>query len=245
MRHCTAKCKVSLTLGCLMECWYKTIDLLLVLLSLFSYSIIRVVRLDFSGIFLSIILLLHLTMSSSPLTFSIRPAVRSDCSIIHKFIQDLAVFEQALEEVRNTPEQLAADGFDAPQPRWFGFIVDTTNRSPNVPIGHAICYFAYSTWKGNCLYLDDLYIDPAYRSQGVGLELLHHVVDYAWANQCKRVMWQALDWNEGALKFYDEKVGAIVMKEWLNLRLTEDGMKQFLTRRAEEKEKKKLANNNQ
>jgi hypothetical protein len=52
-------------------------------------------------------------------------------------------------------------------------------------------------------------------------------VEYAADNNCHRVMWQALDWNTPAIDFYTKKLGAVIMKEWVSLRLTKDGIEAF------------------
>ena len=91
----------------------------------------------------------------------------------------------------------------------------------------ALTFFAYSTWKGTCLYLEDIYVEPEHRGSGIGLALIARCVAFAQAHRCQRVMWQALDWNSAAIAFYTEKLGAVVMKEWISLRLTHEGIGAF------------------
>ena len=94
-------------------------------------------------------------------------------------------------------------------------------------VAFALTFFAYSTWKGSCLYLEDIYVEPQWRAQGIGMALIARCVDFAHSHRCKRVMWQALDWNHSAIDFYTKKLGATLMKEWLSLRLTEDAIAAF------------------
>lgn len=62
--------------------------------------------------------------------------------------------------------------------------------------------------------------------------MIEQCVEFAHANNCQRVMWQALDWNKSAIDFYTgEKIGAVIMKEWLSLRLTKQGIDDFRARR--------------
>jgi GNAT superfamily N-acetyltransferase len=61
-------------------------------------------------------------------------------------------------------------------------------------IGYMLGFSTYSTWKGRCFYLDDLYIRESYRKLGIGLECIRVIVDTAREMKCKRVQWQALDW---------------------------------------------------
>ena len=109
-----------------------------------------------------------------------------------------------------------------------------TSTSPSSSSWHcvafALTYFAYSTWKGNCLYLEDIYVEPDWRAHGIGMSLIRQCVEFAHSNRCQRVMWQALDWNTPAIQFYVDKMGATIMKEWLSLRLTSDGIEAFRRR---------------
>ena len=97
-------------------------------------------------------------------------------------------------------------------------------------VGFALSFFAYSTWKGRCLYLEDLFVQPEHRGRGLGLALMCRCVELAHAQHCRRVMWQALDWNTAAISFYTHKLGAAVMRDWLSLRLTQDGIADFRRR---------------
>ena len=96
-------------------------------------------------------------------------------------------------------------------------------------VAFALTYFAYSTWKGVCLYLEDIYVEPDYRGRGIGMALIRQCVEFAHGHGCQRVMWQALDWNQPAIDFY-LGLGATIMKEWLSLRLTKDGIDAFRSR---------------
>ena len=91
----------------------------------------------------------------------------------------------------------------------------------------ALTFFAYSTWKGTCLYLEDIYVEPSYRGRGIGLALIARCVAHAQTHRCQRVMWQALDWNQPAIDFYTHKLGAVIMKEWVSLRLTQSTIDAF------------------
>ena len=73
----------------------------------------------------------------------------------------------------------------------------------------SICFFAYFTWSGRSLYLDDLFVKEAYRGQQIGKRLLGAVVDFASEEQCKKVKWQVSRWNTEAQEFY-KKFGAVI-----------------------------------
>ena len=99
------------------------------------------------------------------------------------------------------------------------------------PVGFALTYFAYSTWKGVCLYLEDIYVEPEWRGRGLGMALIRQCVELAHGRRCQRVMWQALDWNTPAIDFY-VGLGAVTMKEWVSLRLTSAAIDAFRQRYA-------------
>jgi len=169
---------------------------------------------------------------SSSVNYRIRPASPSDAPVLLELIQGLAEYERAPEEVTNTVEQLIEDGWGK-TPRFQAFIADVLLPSTSgiyVGVGMALTFFAYSTWKGPCLYLEDIYVKPEYRNHGLGLALIKHCVYYATDHHCHRVMWSALDWNNSAIDFYTQKIGAIQMKEWINIRLTKEGMHEFSQR---------------
>jgi ribosomal protein S18 acetylase RimI-like enzyme len=125
-------------------------------------------------------------------------------------VNELAIFEKAPEEVINTVEQMKADGFGANP--LFKCIVAESNTSI---IGFALYYYRYSTWKGKVLYLEDFYVKEAYRNFGIGKQLFDEVIVTAKKDECQRISWQVLDWNEPAIKFY-EKYNAQFDKEWWN-----------------------------
>lgn len=142
----------------------------------------------------------------------IREAKKGDEHAILRLIQELAIYEKAPNEVINTTEQLAVDLFD--DQICHAIVVEKDAEI----IGFALYYFAYSTWKGRCLYLEDFYVQEAHRRFGIGEQLFDRVVAIAKENQVARMDWQVLAWNEPAIAFYKKK-NAILDEEWLNGRL--------------------------
>ena len=126
-----------------------------------------------------------------------------------RLIKDLAAFERAPEEVITTEQQLLADW----QAKRFEYLV--LEDQVDGIIGISLYYPRYSTWKGFCYYLEDLYVMPQYRAKGFGKLLLEATADKARDAGAQRMDWQVLDWNESAVKFY-ESLGADIEKEWWN-----------------------------
>ena len=140
----------------------------------------------------------------------IRRAEITDMPAILALIQELAVFEKAPEQVINTIAQLEQDGFGA-SPLYICFVAELQDQT----IGMSFCYTRYSTWKGPCLYLEDLIITEAYRGKGYGKLLFEYTLQYAKSHQFKRLQWQVLDWNESAIDFY-KGFNSQFDAEWLN-----------------------------
>lgn len=76
-------------------------------------------------------------------------------------------------------------------------------------IGYATYFYAYFTWIGKSLYMDDLYVRPDYRRQGLGQKLIDSVIAKAKVEKCKKVRWQVSKWNQNAIEFY-KSIGAKV-----------------------------------
>lgn len=143
----------------------------------------------------------------------IREGKREDIPQVMELIQELAEYEKALDEVINTSEQLAEDGFGA-QPLFGLYVAEDQGDI----IGMALFFYRYSTWKGKTLYLEDLYVRPAYRQQKIGKTLLEVLLEKARREKCRRLHWQVLDWNESAIQFY-KSLGGTLDGEWINVYL--------------------------
>lgn len=143
----------------------------------------------------------------------IREARRGDEAEIIDLVIELAIFEKEPNAVVNTPEKLAADLFDFHYCE--ALVVEDDDEKI---IGYAIYYTSYSTWNGPCLYLEDIYITQVRRNEGIGQKLFQRVVDEAKVRKVRRMDWQVLKWNVGALNFY-ERNGATIDGDWYNGRL--------------------------
>ncbi|WP_162956873.1 GNAT family N-acetyltransferase, partial [Pseudomonas aeruginosa] len=93
--------------------------------------------------------------------------------------------------------------------------------------GYAVYFYSYSTWLGrNGIYLEDLYVTPEYRGVGAGRRLLRELAREAVANDCGRLEWSVLDWNQPAIDFY-RSIGALPQDEWVRYRLDGEALRKM------------------
>lgn len=142
----------------------------------------------------------------------IRPAKKGDEHAIMELIHGLALYEKAPEQVVNTAEDLGVHLFE--EKICEAIVAEKDNQI----VGFALYYTNYSTWKGKCLYLEDFYVLPELRGEGIGSILFDEVVSIARNRGVKRMDWQVLEWNEPAINFYKKKE-AILDPEWINGRI--------------------------
>jgi GNAT superfamily N-acetyltransferase len=146
--------------------------------------------------------------------FIIRAAVPDDVPSILLLIKELAAFEKALSEVEVSVEELLQDGF-SDQPSFFCLVAATEKEI----VGIALYFYKYSSWKGKCLYLDDIVVTESYRRKGIGQMLFDEIVNIASLKRLRRLEWQVLEWNHPAIDFY-KKNKARMDAEWVNCKLT-------------------------
>ena len=152
----------------------------------------------------------------------IRAAQAQDAELILRFIRELAEYEKALDEVEATAAQLAGALF-CDNPRVFAVVCEVDGQAA----GFALYFYNFSTWLGSHgLFLEDLYVNPAYRGQGAGKALLHYLAKLAVSEGCGRFEWNVLDWNRPAIDFY-ESFGAQPQSEWIGYRLAGDALSEF------------------
>ena len=149
---------------------------------------------------------------------SIRHAHPEDTPFIYQMIQALAEYEKEPHEVSLTVEELKRDGF-GPEPLYYCLILELEDR----PVGFALYYHRYSTWKGKTLYLEDLFVIPEARGSGLGKKAMLELARIAREKGCVRFEWQVLDWNTPAITFY-QSLGAKLLPEWINCRVNKDGI---------------------
>jgi GNAT superfamily N-acetyltransferase len=145
---------------------------------------------------------------------TIREGVKTDLSAVLQLIKELADYENALDQVTITQEDLENDGFS--ERPWYWFLVAEKN---NEIIGLSFYWIRYSTWKGKFLFLEDFVIKQEYRNKGVGSQLFEETIKICKKLKLNGMIWQVLDWNTPAINFY-KKYNADISKNWLNGKLT-------------------------
>jgi GNAT superfamily N-acetyltransferase len=150
---------------------------------------------------------------------TIRQATKADVPLILDLIRALAEYEREPGAVVATEADLLRDGFSL-NPRFQCVIASWKGEAA----GFAFYFFHYSTWLGRPgLYLEDLFVRPELRAQGIGRSLLAYLAQIGVRENCYGMRWQVLDWNQSAIDFY-EKLGAKVMRQWLDVRLNRSAM---------------------
>lgn len=151
---------------------------------------------------------------------TIRPATAADVPVILDFIHGLADYEKLSHEVVATADTLRTTLFPidpATRPAAACILAFTATGAP---AGFALYFFNYSTFLAKPgLYLEDLFIRPEFRGQGLGKALLLHLAQLANQLGCGRMEWSVLDWNQPAIDFY-EALGAERKTDWTICRLT-------------------------
>ncbi|MCI0919935.1 GNAT family N-acetyltransferase [Sphingobacterium rhinopitheci] len=147
------------------------------------------------------------------MNIQIRNAKIEDCEAMMILVQELADYEKAPNEVTVSIDEFKEAGFGE-NPVWGAFVAEVEDKI----VGLSLYYIRYSTWKGRRLYLEDLIVHEPYRGYGVGKSLLDRTIAYAKEKKYSGMMWQVLDWNEPAIKFY-EKYDATFDGEWINVNL--------------------------
>ena len=138
------------------------------------------------------------------MNFNIRKGSESDFESVFGLVHELAVFQGTPERIHNSVQQMKAD-----KEFFQCFVAETDDKQI---VGMASFFFAYYTWVGKSLFLDDLYVKQSHRGQKIGSRLLEAVIGLARTSDCKRVRWLVSEWNKDAIKFY-KSIGAEIDQE--------------------------------
>ncbi len=152
----------------------------------------------------------------------IRKATKNDMPRVLELITELAIYEKQPNAVDVTVADLEREGFSE-NPLFTCFVAEIKGKIE----GTALVYYRFSTWKGRTLHLEDLIVTQLMRGKGIGNALYAEVMKFAHSQGLKRVAWDVLDWNTGAIKFY-ERSGANIMKEWRVVHMDEKGLQGYI-----------------
>jgi GNAT superfamily N-acetyltransferase len=149
-------------------------------------------------------------------------AAEADVPLVRQLIAELAEYEKLAHEMKATDEALRSAMF-GPRPAVEAIIA----RMDDEPVGFALFFQNFSTFVGKPgLYLEDVFVRPAWRGQGIGHALLQHLAKIAVERDYGRMEWSVLDWNEPSIAFY-RRIGARPMDEWTVYRLTGDTLRRL------------------
>jgi ribosomal protein S18 acetylase RimI-like enzyme len=129
-----------------------------------------------------------------PLEVRVEPICRDDHEDLVALFREFAAFEKLPERMVNSAERMAREAEFLN-----GFVAK--NDADEI-VAYATCFFAYYTWTGKSLYMDDLYVRPEYRGRGLGSKLIREVIEFARTEGCHKVRWQVSNWNTPAIGFY-------------------------------------------
>ncbi|MGY2487603.1 N-acetyltransferase family protein [Cupriavidus sp. CP313] len=155
--------------------------------------------------------------------FTLRPATAADSETLFNLILALAEYEKLTHIVEVTPQKIQDALFGA-TPHAEAVLVEADTDGGRQAVGFALFFHNFSTFLAKPgLYLEDLYVDPAWRGHGLGKALLKHLAALAVARGCGRFEWSVLDWNQPSIDFY-QAMGADVLPDWRICRVTGEAL---------------------
>jgi GNAT superfamily N-acetyltransferase len=147
------------------------------------------------------------------MNIEIRLAQKKDCPRLLALVRELAIFENAPDEVSVSLSHFEESGFGDNQV-WWGFVAEVDGTIE----GFALCYVRFSTWKGQRLYLEDFYVTEKMRGKGIGKMIFDRVIVEMKEKKFNGMVWQVLEWNEPAIQFY-KKYDASFDGAWINCQI--------------------------
>jgi GNAT superfamily N-acetyltransferase len=148
-----------------------------------------------------------------------RDAAPGDEYLVAEFVRALAEFEKLAHECVATSEDFRIALFGTPA-RCHAMFAE----QDGTPIGFALWHYSFSTFSGRPgLYVEDVYVNPEQRGQGIGRAIFSELARRAVAEGCSHMKWAVLDWNIKAVNFY-ASLGAKALDEWTGQRLDGDAL---------------------
>lgn len=175
----------------------------------------------------SIVSAIDKAQTSSSQNHTIHSAGVEDAHTIYNLIYELSEFEKLAHAMKSSPDSIIKN-------MQRGLIHCLLCKVEGEIVGFALYFFNYSTFEGRPgLYLEDLYVKPQFRSQGLGKALLLKLMSIAKSMDCARMEWVVLDWNQSARDFYSS-LGALEMTDWVLTRITDEAIEQCISRHSDE-----------
>jgi len=148
----------------------------------------------------------------------LRFAKESDVAIIISLIRDLAEYENLLDKVVITEEDIKKYLFENK------LIEVIIGEYDGIPAGYVLFFHNFSTFLGKPgIYIEDIFVKPEFRGKGLGKILLGFIAKIAVERNCGRLEWACLDWNKPSIEFY-KRQGAFPLDDWTVYRVTGDGI---------------------
>ncbi|MDQ2802685.1 MAG: GNAT family N-acetyltransferase [Pseudomonadota bacterium] len=146
--------------------------------------------------------------------YSLREARPEDVPLVLRLVRSLAEYERLLDQLSATEQDFGRALFGA-CPRAYAVLAWAGEEA----VGLALWYYAFSTFTGGPdLFLEDIFVEPAWRKRGIGLAMFRYLARRARAENCRRLEWRVLNWNAPAIDFY-RRIGAQPMQDWSVQRL--------------------------
>ena len=156
---------------------------------------------------------------ASGMTFDLRPTTLADIPTLHRLMRDFAIYEKLEHRFRITEAGLA-DVLFGPRPMLDSILVHVDGSA----VGFALWYFTFGTFSGRYgLFVEDVYVEPAYRGRGIGFALFRHMARIAVERDCLDMDWNVLDWNTPAIEFY-RRIGAKPVRGWIAQQLSGEAL---------------------
>lgn len=153
---------------------------------------------------------------------TLREAQSGDSELIVQYIRELAEFEQLSHECQAEPELIQKWLFGE-TPRAGCVLAEWEGKAA----GCALYFYNFSTFLARPgIYIEDLFIRPAFRRRGIARKLFQYLAQKALDEGCGRLEWWVLDWNKDALQFY-QSLGAVSMDEWTVQRISGAALKEL------------------
>jgi GNAT superfamily N-acetyltransferase len=153
------------------------------------------------------------------MTFALRPTTPADIPALHRLMRDFATYEKLQHRFKITEAGLH-DALFAPRAPLDSILIDADGGT----IGFALWYLTFGTFSGrHGLFVEDIYVDQAYRGRGIGLALFRHMARVALERDCISMDWNVLEWNTPAIEFY-RRIGAKPVQGWIPQQLSFDAL---------------------